>query len=714
MLRFCMPLIAVLTYALATNIDECTFGESFWCSSLENAKTCGAIGHCKSTVWQKEILKLDDDVLCTFCVTVIKDVERLVKENKTEQEVMTFLTEVCQMIPDKSIAGECQTIVQTYVPTIIELVTSEVEPRVICSLMKMCTGLEDKVSHPKLPVSEVKPQLITKFSPLPINSEPICTDCQKFFTDIKNMVVSNATEQEIETLVDQTLCGYLGQYEQMCKDMVKQYLPEIMQLLSSDFDPKLICQSLGFCTQTMPEARTFFLKLKLMKSKFFALASSANSDEGCSMCKIVMKDIQDLDRNKEIQTDIENLLKKQVCERFGNFKATCNGLIDAYGETMFELLATELDPTSRCVSWGFCAADNVIRDPVSTPVKGVAGGPECILCEYVMKQLDEMLAKNASKEEIKEALEQVCGFLPSELTASCDAFVTQYSEEIIDLLIQELDPSAICATLGLCSSSDTHAPINTQGDNVIRDPVREATPSRKPVSTPAKPVASSPQCVLCEFVMNQLEGLLRKNATEEEIMAALEKVCDLLPSSIRDSCDSFVEQYGKAILELLIQELDPSLICTELGFCSSSKTDVQSKVDGGYECIVCETVVQYLEALLEENATITVIESALEKVCNFLPDKFKSECNYFVVTYGALVVKFITTELSPKEICEEIGVCSNTVKAALMTEAKEVKTSQKLLGENECTWGPKHWCSSKENAAKCQATDFCEQTGWDF
>lgn len=46
---------------------------------------------------------------------------------------------------------------------------------------------------------------------------------------------------------------------------------------------------------------------------------------------------------------------------------------------------------------------------------------------------------------------------------------------------------------------------------------------------------------------------------------------------------------------------------------------------GGLECTVCETVVQYLEALLEENSTITAIESALEKVCNFLPDKYKSE-----------------------------------------------------------------------------------------
>src|SRR6218665_2838308 len=51
---------------------------------------------------------------------------------------------------------------------------------------------------------------------------------------------------------------------------------------------------------------------------------------------------------------------------------------------------------------------------------------------------------------------------------------------------------------------------------------------------------------------------------------------------------------------------------------------------------------------------------------------------------------------------QTIGACSNTVKMALITEAMEVKTSQKLLGESECSWGPKFWCASKDNAAKCQ------------
>jgi saposin len=605
MLRFVVPLVALLTYGLAANVDECTFGESYWCSSLENAKTCGAFEHCKSTVWKNEILKSDDSVQCDFCKTIVLDVEIYIKENKTEQEILVFLINACQMIPVKSLSSECQSTVQTYLLLIIDLITHNVEPQVVCSLIKLCDGLEDKVSHPKLPVAEVKPQPITKFSPLPIHSEPICSDCKKFFTDIKNMVLSNATEAQIEAMIDQTLCAYLGTYEQMCKDLVKEYMPEIMQLLSSEFDPNVVCQSFGFCAQTIPETKTFLMKLRLKKSEFYQIASADNSAEGCNICKVVMKDIQDLDRNTAIQTEIKDFLKTQVCGHLGNFKSSCVSFVDAYGEVVFELLANELDPESRCRSLGFCSADNVIRDPV-----------------------------------------------------------------------------------------------------------REATPSREPVSTPA--VTAGPQCILCEFVMKELETLLGENATEAEIIAALKKVCSYLPATVRDSCDSFVDQYAKAIIEMLVQELDPSVICTTLGLCTSSKRVVLTKVEGGLECTVCETVVQYLEALVAENATMSALESALEKVCNFLPDKYKSECDYIVETYGSLVITYVTTVLTPKEICETVGACSKTVKMAMITEAKEVKTSQKLLGESECTWGPKFWCTSKENAAKCQATDFCEQTGWDF
>ena len=42
-------------------------------------------------------------------------------------------------------------------------------------------------------------------------------------------------------------------------------------------------------------------------------------------------------------------------------------------------------------------------------------------------------------------------------------------------------------------------------------------------------------------------------------------------------------------------------------------------------CGICETMIQYLDSLLEENATVTEIEQALEKVCNFLPEGYAKQ-----------------------------------------------------------------------------------------
>ena len=36
--------------------DNCEWGESYWCSDLKVARKCGALDHCTSTVWSKQIL----------------------------------------------------------------------------------------------------------------------------------------------------------------------------------------------------------------------------------------------------------------------------------------------------------------------------------------------------------------------------------------------------------------------------------------------------------------------------------------------------------------------------------------------------------------------------------------------------------------------------------------------------------------------------------
>lgn len=65
------------------------------------------------------------------------------------------------------------------------------------------------------------------------------------------------------------------------------------------------------------------------------------------------------------------------------------------------------------------------------------------------------------------------------------------------------------------------------------------------------------------------------NCLQQEIEQAVEKVCNLLPSTISSECDSLVEQYGPAIIKLLASEAAPATICGFLGLCGSG--DAQCK-----------------------------------------------------------------------------------------------------------------------------------------
>jgi hypothetical protein len=53
-------------------------------------------------------------------------------------------------------------------------------------------------------------------------------------------------------------------------------------------------------------------------------------------------------------------------------------------------------------------------------------------------------------------------------------------------------------------------------------------------------------------------------------------------------------------------------------------------------CTVCETVIQYVETLLEDNATVAEIEAVLEKVCNFLPTSLRDQVRFCYCSWPLL------------------------------------------------------------------------------
>ncbi|ELU16785.1 hypothetical protein CAPTEDRAFT_225175 [Capitella teleta] len=520
--------------------DHCTLGPSFWCSSIANSKQCNAFDHCVSSTWKNnEIVDKDTDEVCQFCETVVGEVKSMLLNKKAQDEVRQFLDSACSVIPSAELAKECASTVDKYLEEILGLIAMEMDPQMVCSLMGLCTGLnKENKPTPQLAVS-------------PVNVEPLCTDCKKFFEDIKAYITSASTEKEIEEMIDDQLCTNLGGLEDECKQLVKTFLPEILQALAGAYDPDIICDAFGLClNSSLSGARTLFHRLKLQKTPLFSAAKNSNSAETCMLCETVVGEVQTLTRDAATQAEIEAFLKTEVCAHLGSVKDACEITVDSYGSIFFEFLANELDPKTRCTSLGFClaASNEVSPSHVFSPLKApalVKASTTCVVCEFVMSEIDSLLSDNATEEDIKIALEKVCKILPETIQDQCMDFVNMYSDLVINLLTHELNPEQICTAIGLCRTAK---------------------------SIPVKAIVNDAMCSVCETVIQYVDTLLEENSTIAEIEAVLEKVCNFLPTSLQQQCDTIIETYGKTIVQMIVDDASPEEICTAIGLCTSVKT----------------------------------------------------------------------------------------------------------------------------------------------
>ncbi len=62
---------------------------------------------------------------------------------------------------------------------------------------------------------------------------------------------------------------------------------------------------------------------------------------------------------------------------------------------------------------------------------------------------------------------------------------------------------------------------------------------------------------VCEFAVSYVEGFIAANATEQEMISAIETVCDAAPSPLSTLCDSFVQNYLPKIIAALLASEPP-------------------------------------------------------------------------------------------------------------------------------------------------------------
>ncbi|XP_062256467.1 prosaposin [Platichthys flesus] len=516
--------------------EQCARGPPYWCQNVKTASLCGAVTHCQQNVWNQPQMKT---VPCELCKEVLMVVEQLLKDNATESEVLGYLEKACQLIPDKALTAECKEMVDDYYPIIMGIITGELEdPSVVCGAMGLCNSQQAALAK----VEAQQQQLMSNDIPQVDLAQPLTP----FLLNVPGLLYPQ--ESPKQEVVKQESPKEKG--DEVCQDCIK------------------------FLTDAQAEAK-------------------ANSSFTDSL--------------------IENI--ENQCDKLGpGLSEMCKQYVSRYGTLVVEQLMS-MQPKDICVHVGFCTA----------------------ALKKVIPMLKLQAAKTLSAAKTLPALKMV----PATKLESAKSSMVRVSE--------------------------------------------------------------SPTCTICEFVMRQLEETLKDEKTEEEVIHAVEKVCTYLPHTLTAQCKDLIETYGQAIIELLVQQADPKTICTVLALCNEANRAYVPALDqtlfkaGGY-CEVCKMAINYIDGILEKNATEEQIKEAVRKVCSFLPDSFQTECDQMIVQYEPMLVQLLLQMLDPDFVCMKLGACPEAVR--------------RLLGTEQCSWGPGFWCKNMETASRCNAVAHCKRHVW--
>ncbi|KAK4881659.1 hypothetical protein RN001_004978 [Aquatica leii] len=659
-----------------------------------------------------------DNLPCDLCKQLVKHLQNVLIANTTEEEFHKVLLGVCKQT--KSFKDECISLVDQYYPMIYNFIVSELNATVLCSLADLCPG--PGITHTNVPLTPLLPvetvqnyhasQSLGGISPeliqLPIerimppaltmlgNTE-LCTFCQYFLHYVQQAITDPVTEERVKEVVDKACDMLPSSIRSTCENFVKDYGPAFIAIFAQEIDPSIVCPKLSLC----PSNDLF----KIQNVEVF-MQHNKGDKPNCPLCLFAITSLEELINDKKTEDSIKRGLQS-LCSHFkGNLAVECSDFVNTYTDEIVKLIIKEFTPQQVCVTLKLCEDtdnekvpklpfggeietnvifDETIDGKVVTDVQAV-NEDICFICEFLMSELQNTLKNNATEEEIKELLNKICNDFSSKyIKTHCFDFINKYEDVVIQLIINSLSPGDVCKAIKLCKVAEQALEVNDLLiDNVEPESVTEVS-------------VSSPQCMFCKLVMKQIEKILAGKINEDDVIKAVETVCEWFPSK-KQSCDKFIEEYGKEIIEFLKFASDPSEFCSIIGLCSTHKFQLEIR-----KCAVCEVAVDIMAKILQNPNVDKAIEHVLEKTCRAFPPKNQEICRTMIEMYGEKIFQMLSSNLKPVTICQEIKLCA----------AKTYRPNeQMMLGKQKCTRGPGYWCLSEQTAVECHAIDHCKKKVW--
>ncbi|XP_043511576.1 prosaposin [Frieseomelitta varia] len=702
--------------------QECTWGPSYWCENIKTAAGCNATAHCIKTMWKDMNVPEDNDSVCNICKDMVQQARDQLESNQTQEDLKAVFEGSCRLIHVIPIVKECITIVDQFIPELVETLASQMNPSLVCSVAGLCNSAHmdkllveygPKVSEPK--ATEVKSRSLEKDEYEPDE----CSKCFTVAAHMEHKLNNTPREKVFQQMLN--LCAELGTYSDACSAIVITYFDTIYAHLQENFNAQNICHLSGQCSAKFHKHEDAD---KILKVEIRPLSSvgmvDVNDDLPCMLCKQLVGHLKDLLVANTTETEFKEVLKG-LCKQTKSFSTECLAIVDEYYPQIYEYLTKTLNSDLVCQISGMCLSsgkalqsdpiwplvpknvaevgmrifqgankniepdnneqpskteieamqlpiERLVPFPMSEGSLDIKGTEKCALCEYILHFIQETITNPDTEDKVKEALGKVCKKLPESIADQCTQFVDLYGDAVVAILAQEIDPSQVCPMLHLCPNEK----LMELWQSI---PTKYMLEEKK----------DKPTCPLCLLAMSQIYEAIKNNRTEKNIENQLDKLCVHLPHSLVEECTDLVKGYSKEIIELLLADLTPQEVCVYIKLCDASKnsgpsdefitdkdgeiltneipndpvsSEISENVGGSPYCVICEFAMHYVDKVLANEKEKHKVEKAVHDVCNHLPKSVSRDCNDFVNKYAATVIDVITKDVSPKQVCTMLAFCS--------------------------------------------------------
>lgn len=265
--------------------------------------------HCIQTIWTKQTYPVDNDSVCQICLDMVKQARDQLQSNETQEELKEvfegkcheqisikknnklkllfhilnhfFNIGTCEFIRVKAIRKQCDKMADDFVPELIEVLSSQMNPQVVCSVAGLCNNAEiDKQIAEAVDNNQI---VIEKKT----SNKLTCGQCNKISTIISTKFANMDRDDVLENMFE--MCGKLSSFSDGCSATVLSYFNDVYAHMKENLNSENICHIAGVCSAQFHHHEE---EIEIVEDSQIGFIKHEGDDIPCDLCKQLVEHLR--------------------------------------------------------------------------------------------------------------------------------------------------------------------------------------------------------------------------------------------------------------------------------------------------------------------------------------------------------------------------------------------------------------------------------------